>query len=61
VTDLASRRSESSAFAPRFTLLGASGSASHPAPASEKDLQVWFMVESVLCSCTIGLYNVATG
>jgi len=55
------RRSVSSTFAPGAALGGASGSASHPAPASEKDFQVWFLVEPVLCSCAIRLYNVATG
>jgi len=61
LSDIAFRRLVSSVFTPGPTLWGASGSALHPAPASENDLQVWFMVEPVLCSCTICLYNVATG
>ena len=58
---ITSRRSVSFTFVPGAALWGASWSASHPAPASEKDLQVWFLVEPILCSCAICLYDVATG
>ena len=51
----------SSAFATGAALWGASGSAAHPAPASKKDLQVWFLEEPVLYPCTICLYDVAAG
>jgi len=61
LSGIAFRSSMSSAFAPRPTACGASESGSHPAPASEKDLQVWFMVEPVLGSCAVCLDNMATG
>ena len=58
---LTSWRPESSTFTPGSPLRGAFGSTSHPALTKEKDLQVWFVVESILYTCAFYLHNVAAG
>jgi len=60
LSGIAFRSSKSSAFASGPTVCGASESGSHPAPTSEKDLQVWFVVEPVLGSFTVCLNDLTT-